>query len=290
VRGVDEGRPAVGEESCLLGLGGGVVPQISGEIDVHARPAYVAEEAVAGAAAHGDGTDRLLRVARDPQPGGGVRQALGRPLGELRERERSVEFADPAQAPAARRVGRVGHQRAGHPQPHGCREGVGDPRIGPVGVGVGDVQRDIVLDQGVHDPALEAGGRHGRRATQIEGVVGDEQIGSRPYRLVRDLVHRIHGEEHPRHLGLRIAAHQADGIPLLGPLRGPEGFERGNDNGQFGHGSRLPRWTGAYGITRGEHTGSSASARTGQSPPLQVNHTDSCRSVAVAKTNLCCRR
>ncbi len=151
-----------------------------------------------------------------------------------------VQFADPAEATAAFRVARVGHQRAGDPQAEGAGEGVGDSRVGGVGVGVGDVQRDVVLDQRVHDAALEGAGLDGGGAPQVEGVVGDDQVGAQLHRLVGDLLDGVHGEQDPGDLGVRVAADGSDGIPLLGPRGGPESVQRGDDFRETGHGPRLP--------------------------------------------------
>lgn len=209
-----------------------MVAQVRGEVDVDARRAYVVEEAVAGTAADGDGTDQLLRVPGDAQPGRGTRQAAGGARGEFGQRERDLQLADPAQPAAARRVSGVRYEGPGDPQPDGAGEGVGDSGVGAVGVGVRDVQGHIVLDQRVHDTALEAGGRDRRRTAQVQRMVGDQQVGADPYGLVGDLLHGVDGEQHPRDLRPGIAADQAHGIPLLGPVRGPEGFERGDDVGQ----------------------------------------------------------
>lgn len=241
--GVDEGR-----RTRLLRLGRRVVAQVGGEVDVHPGPAYVVEEAVAGAAAHRDGADLPPGVARDAQPGRGGRQAGRRPAGEVRQCHRLGQLADAAEAAAPGRVGGVGHEGAGDAQADGLGEGVGDPGVGPVGVGVRHVQRDVVPDQGVHDAALEAGRRDRRRPAQVEGVVRDQQVGAGGDRLVDDLTDRVDGEQHPADLGVRVSADEPDGVPLLGPRRGPEGFEGGDDVGQFRHGSRLPRRCRAAGI------------------------------------------
>ncbi|GAA3066051.1 hypothetical protein GCM10020000_57540 [Streptomyces olivoverticillatus] len=83
-----------------------------------------------------------------------------------------------------------------------------------------DVQGDVVLDEGVHGAALEGGGRDGRRTAQVERVVGDEQVGAEPHGFVHDLLHGVDGEEDPADRCVRVAADRADGVPLLGPLRG----------------------------------------------------------------------
>src|SRR5439155_1159089 len=102
-----------------------VVPQVGGEERVDPGATYLVEEAVAGAAADGDSADHRLRVARDPQPRRGARQAVGGTVGELGERQRLVEFADPAEAPASRGVVRIGHERAGDAQSDALAAAVG---------------------------------------------------------------------------------------------------------------------------------------------------------------------
>lgn len=216
VRGVDEGERA----ARLAGLGHRVVTQVGGQEDVHTGGTDLLEEAVAGAAADGDAADRHVRVAGDADALGGRRQPGRGPGRELAQGLGMVQFADPAEAAAAFRIGRVGHQRAGDPQVEGAGEGVGDTRVGGVGVGVRDVQRDVVLDQRVHDAALEGAGLDGGGAPQVEGVVGDDQIGAQLHRLVGDLLNGVHGEQDPGDLGVRVAADGSDGIPLLGPRGG----------------------------------------------------------------------
>lgn len=234
--GVDEGERA----ALLACLGRRVVAQVGGQEDVHAGGADLLEEAVAGAAADGDAADRHVRVAGDADALRGRRQPGRGAGGELAQGLGVVQFADPAEAPAAFRVARVGHQRAGDPQVEGAGEGVGDSRVGRVGVGVGDVQRDVVLDQRVHDAALEGAGLDGGGAPQVEGVVRDDQVGAQLHRLVGDLLDGVHGEEDPGDLGVRVAADGSDGVPLLGPRGGPESVQRGDDFRETGHRPRLP--------------------------------------------------
>lgn len=235
MRGVDEG-----ERALLAGLGRRVVAQVGGEEGVHAGGADLPEEAVAGAAADGDGADDRVRVAGDADALGGLRQPGGGAGGELPQGLGVVEFADPAEAPAARGVAGVGDERSGDAQSEGAGEGVGDAGVGGVGVGVGDVQRDVVLDQRVHDAALEGAGLDGGGAAQIEGVVGDDQVGAQLHRLVDDVLHGVHGEQDAADLGVGIAADGSDGVPLLGPRGGPQDVQRGDDFGETGHRPRLP--------------------------------------------------
>ena len=114
------------------------------------------------------------------------------------------------------------------------------PGSARVRVGVGDMQRDVVLDQRVHHAALEGGGRDRRRTAQIEGMVGDQQIGAQLHRLVHDLPDRVDGEEDPCDLLVGVAHDGADRVPGLGPLGGPQVLQRGDDFRQTGHGQRLP--------------------------------------------------
>lgn len=213
-----------------------MVPQVGGDVRVDVGGPHLREETVAGPSADRDATDRAVRVPgrTDALRGGGQRG--GDRTRELRERYGPVEFADPAEAAAARRVVRVGHERAQHAEAERAREGVGDAGVGAVGVGVGDVQGDAVPDQGVHDAALEGPGGHGRRAAQVERVVRDEELGAEGDRLVRDAPHRVDGEEDGGDLRVRVTADRTDGVPLLGASGGPEVFQRADDFGECGHG------------------------------------------------------
>ena len=71
-------------------------------------------------------------------------------------------------------------------------------------------------------------------------MVGDQQVGAGPQRLVRDLLDRVDGEQHPADLGLRVTADQPDGVPGLGQRRRVGGFQDGDDLGEL-HGGRLGR-------------------------------------------------
>lgn len=243
------------ERRALAGLGRRVVAQVGGEEGVHTGRAHVVEEAVAGAAADRDRADDRVRVAGDADALRGGGQPLGRARGQLGEGEGALRLADPAEAPAAVLVGGVGHEGAYDPQAERAREGVGDTRVGAVGVGVRDVQRHVVLDQVVDDPALEGGRRDRRRAPQVERVVGDQELGPEAHRLVGDLLDRVDGEEDPGHLRVGVAAHRADRVPALGEFGGPQGVEGGDDFRQTGHGERLPsrcaRQDGRYVPLRG---------------------------------------
>ncbi len=189
--------------------------------------------------------DQGVRVAGDADALRGRGQPLGGAGREVADGQRVVQLADPAQAPAALRIGRVGYERSYDPEVQRARERVGDSRVGAVGVGVGDVQGDVVLDQGVHHAALEGGGRDRGRTAQIERVVGDQQIGAQLHRLVDDLLDRVDGEQHACDVLVRVAHDGADRVPGLGPLGGPQVLQRGDDFGQAGygltgHGERLP--------------------------------------------------
>lgn len=212
-----------------------VVAQVRGEEGVHAGGAYVGEEAVAGAAAHGDGPYDGVRVARDADALRGGGQPLGGAGGELTDGERVVQLADAAQAAAAVGVGEVRHEGTYDADVERPGEGVRDAGIRAVGVRVGDVQRDVVLDEGVHDAALEGRGRHRRRTAQVERVVGDQQAGVQLDRLVHDLLDRVDGEEDPGDLLVGVSADRPDRVPVLCPLGGPEGVEGGDDFRQTGH-------------------------------------------------------
>ncbi|SCE15839.1 hypothetical protein GA0115249_11443 [Streptomyces sp. PpalLS-921] len=233
VRGVDQA-----ERRVLDGLGGRVVAQVRGEEGVHPGGAYGVEEAVAGTAAHRDPSHDGVRVAGRPDALRGGGEPGGGAGGEVAEGLGPVQFADPAEAAAAGGVGRVRYEGAGHAQVERPGEGVGDAGVGGVGVGVRDVQGDVVLDQPVHHPALEGGRGDRRRTAQVERVMGDDQLGAEGTGLVGDRLHGIDGEEDPVHLGVRVAADGADRVPSFGPLGGPEGVEFGDDFRQTGHGGK----------------------------------------------------
>lgn len=136
-----------------------MVAQVRGEEGVHAGGAHRVEEAVARSAAHRDGPYEGLRVARqaDALRGGG--QPGGGAGGECTEGLGVVERADPAEAAAACGVRGVRDEGPLDAQVEGAGQGVGDAGVRGVRVGVGHVQGDVVLDEGVHDPALEGAGR-----------------------------------------------------------------------------------------------------------------------------------
>lgn len=153
-----------------------------------------------------------------------------------------VQLADAAETAAAERIGGVRYERTHHPQVQRAREGVGDPGVGGVGVGVRDVQGDAVSDQGVNDPALEGVGRDRGRTAQIERVVRDDQLGTELHGLVGDLLDGVDGEEDAVDgvTGVRgVTADRADGVPGFGPLGRPQGVECGEDFRQTGHGYQV---------------------------------------------------
>lgn len=230
MRGVEQA-----ERRLLHGLGHRVVAQVRGEEGIDSGRACVAEEAVAGSAADRDGTDECVRVARgaDALRGGG--QPGRGQCGELPKRQRMDQLADAAETAAAERIGGVRYERTHHPQVQRAREGVGDPGVGGVGVGVRDVQGDAVSDQGVDDPALEGVGRDRRRTAQIERVVRDDQLGTELHGLVGDLLDGVDGEEYAVGLIVGVAADRADGVPGFGPLGRPQDVECGEDFRQTGH-------------------------------------------------------
>ncbi len=217
------------ERTVFAGLGRRVVAQVRGEEGVDTGGADVVEEAVAGAAADGERADECVGVAGHADALCGRGQPFGGAAGQLAHGQRVVQGADPAEAPAALGVARVRHQGAYDPYAEGAGERVGDARVGGVGVGVGDVQRDVVLDQRVHHAALEGGGRDRRRTAQVERVVGDEQVGAEGHGLVGDLLHGVDGEQDPRDLLAGVAHDGADRVPGLGPLGGPQVLQRGDD-------------------------------------------------------------
>ncbi len=139
------------------------------------------------------------------------------------------QLAHPAQAAASLGVARVRHQGPYDVHVEGARQRVGDAGVGGVGVGVGDVQGDVVLDEGVHHAALEGGGRDRRRPAQVQRVVGDEQVRAQLHRLVGDLLDGVHREQDPGDLLAGVAHDGADRVPGLGPLGGPQVVQRGDD-------------------------------------------------------------
>lgn len=196
-----------------------MVAQVRGQEGVDARGAHVGEEAVAGAAADGDRADRRVQVARDAD----ALRGGGQPVGGKSDQFAQSDGGSTSQIrPSPRRP--AGSVRsgtgAGDAEVEGARERVGDARIGTVGVGVRDVQRDVVLDQGVDDAALEAGGGDGRRAPQIERVVRDQEVRAQLHRLVDGLLDGVHREQDPGDLGVGVADDRADRVPRLGPLGG----------------------------------------------------------------------
>lgn len=213
-----------------------MVAQVGGEEGVHARGAYDVEEAVAGAAADGDRADDGLGVAGDADALRGGGESLGGAGGQLPHGQRVVQLADPAQSPAAGLVRRVRYEGSYDPEVQGAGQRVAHPRVRRVRVGVGDVQRDVVLDEGVDDPALEVGRRDRRRTAQVERVVGDQQVGAQLHRLVDDLLDRVDGEQDPRDLLVGVAHDGADRVPGLGPLGRPEVLQRGDDVREAGRG------------------------------------------------------
>lgn len=215
-----------------------MVAQVGGEEGIHTGGAHRVEEAVAGAAAHRDGTHQRLRITgqADALRGGGQ---PGRGAGGERAQGLGVvEHADPAEPAAAGRVRRVRDERALDAQVEGGGQGVGDAGVRGVGVGVGHVQRDAVADHRVHDAALEGVRRDRRRTAQVERVMGHDEVRAQLLRLVGDLPHGVDGEQHPVDLGVRITADGADRVPSFGPLGRPEGVELGDDFRQTGHGGK----------------------------------------------------
>lgn len=217
-----------------------VVTQVRGEVGLHAGRPDVGEEAVAGAAADRDRAHERLGVTGDADALRGAGQALGGAGGELADGQRVVQFADAAEPAATLGVRGVRHQRPDDAQVQGAGQGVAHTGVGPVGVGVGDVQRDAVPDERVHHAALGGRGRDGGRAAQIERVVGDEQVGAQLHRLVDDLLDGVHREQDPADLLVGVARDGTDRVPGLGPLGGPQGLQRGDDFRQTGHIARLP--------------------------------------------------
>ena len=70
-------------------------------------------------------------------------------------------------------------------------------------------------------------------------MVGDQQVGTPGDRLVDDGLHGIDGEEDPRDVGVGVADHGADGVPVGGPARVVQLVQDGDDVTQRRHGPSL---------------------------------------------------
>ena len=220
VRGVEQRRAARGQV-----LAGRVVSQVGGEVGVHA-----------GRGAPRRGTRRRSRrrprrvatsrsgspAARTPHAVGGS-DARRRAAVELGQASSGRAAGRPGRCPGPRRAagaGAAGSQRAQVDQAEPGGERVGDARVGDVGVGVRDVQRDV--------GAGSAGGRSG--PCTWSGATDDTPRSSSGWcatirsapaseRLGDGLRDAVDDAEHPAYGLLRLAQHQADPVPLLGPRR-----------------------------------------------------------------------
>ena len=70
-------------------------------------------------------------------------------------------------------------------------------------------------------------------------MVRDQQVGTPLDRLGDDGLHGIDGEEDARDIGVEVADHGADGVPVVGPARVVQLVEDGDDVTQRGHGTSL---------------------------------------------------
>ena len=62
--------------------------------------------------------------------------------------------------------------------------------------------------------------------------MGDDEVGVPGERLLDDGLHRVDGEQHPADGGLRVAADEADGVPVTGPGRVVHRLEDADDLGE----------------------------------------------------------
>ena len=68
-------------------------------------------------------------------------------------------------------------------------------------------------------------------------MVGEQQVEAAGDGVADDRLHRVDGQQHPAHGGVRIAADQPDGVPRLRPGRRVELLEDAHDVRQaHGHG------------------------------------------------------
>ena len=121
-----------------------------------------------------------------------------------------------------------GLQRSQVGEAEGRRQRVGDARVGDVGVGVRDVQRDTGPHERGDGAALGVRGGDGVHPAQQQRVVRDQQVRTPRDRLVDDGLHRVDREQHPAYRLVRVAHDQPDGVPVLRPARVVERVERGD--------------------------------------------------------------
>ncbi len=101
-----------------------------------------------------------------------------------------------------------------------------------VGVGVGDVERDVVADEVVNDPALGALGGHGLHRPQEQRMVHDQQIGMLLDGLVDHVLDRIDGKQDPAYVVSRVADDEPDRIAVFRPPCRIEELHPGNRLGE----------------------------------------------------------
>lgn len=146
-----------------------------------------------------------------------LRQRRRRPPAELLQRLRPWENADPADAEPWHVGERVEGTQVGQTKRRG--QGVGDSRIGRVGVGVAHVQGDARADERVGDPALRRRRGDTVHTTQEERVVRDDQVRLELEGFRDHLMDGIDGEQHAFDRRVRVATDQADSVPVGGPPR-----------------------------------------------------------------------
>ena len=88
-------------------------------------------------------------------------------------------------------------------------------------------QCDVVLDEVGDDAALRGVGCDAADAAQQQRMVHKQQVRLQLHGLGSGLEHGIHCEQDPAHGSVRLACHQADGIPALGAIRRPQPLDRG---------------------------------------------------------------
>lgn len=223
--GVDEvGRPATG---LLAGLEHGVVTQVGRDVDVGAAGTHGVELVIAGAAHDRHRPDPSMRVTADPDAARGRRQGTRYGVCELSQRHRRGELAD---APSGIRPDRGQGTLGGEPEcvsQHG-----GDPRVGDVGVGVGDVERDVRDDEMRDGGALGARRRHRVDAAKEQRMMRDEQVGVPVAGLLDDGERRVQREGDAAHRLVGVAGDEADPVPVGRAVGRIEPLQRGDDLAQ----------------------------------------------------------
>jgi hypothetical protein len=113
---------------------------------------------------------------------------------------------------------------------------LGDAAHRLVGVGVGREEGAAAADQRLDGAPLRRRRGDAVDAGEEERVVGQQQVGVPGHGLAGDLEGRVDGEQHPAHLGVRVAGHQPDGVPGVGRVGRVPGVQQVDDVTQAWHG------------------------------------------------------